>query len=117
MDIPLLKGDSVEELLDIILKALNDLVEYELAVILKLQDRQTLAVQKASGPLSNKEIEHLKIDLSSRRDIADMITRREPYLFPEEEDHVDTYQEVLDMPDGHSCLVAPFISKRLPWEC
>ena len=114
MDFPLLKGDSVEELLDIILKALNDLVEYELAVILKLKNKETLTVQKARGPLSSEEIEHFQINLASRRDIADMIARREPYLFPEEEDHVDTYQEILDMPEGHSCLVAPLYFKETP---
>ncbi|MFW5826221.1 MAG: sigma 54-interacting transcriptional regulator [bacterium] len=94
-------------ILELILTALNDIVEFELAVILKLIDDRTLRVQQAMGPLYTDVLSTFQIDLRGRGDIARILERSDPYLFDEEEEHIDTYDEVLDLPAGHSCLVAP----------
>lgn len=105
---------SDERLLDLILTALQDLVEYDLAVILRLHDGNRLVVEKALGPLVNADIGNYQIDLSSRRDIAQIISHDEPYLFDEDEVHEDTYEEILELPEGHSCLVAPLHFQDTP---
>ncbi len=96
-----------EEVLDLILKAVEDLVEFELAVILKLDPDDYLTVQKASGPLSDSRLENYRIDLRQRRDLSKIMNVNEPFLFDETKEHLDTYEEILNLPDGHSCLVAP----------
>ncbi len=103
----LLLESPAEEFLQIILNALKDLVDYELAVILKFRDATTLDVQKADGPLLNEKIARFSIDLENRKDLAELINRKQPYVFPEDQDHVDTYEEILDLPEGHSCMIAP----------
>ena len=102
-----------DEVLDLILKAVEDLIEFELAVILKLDD-DVLTVQKSSGPLANSRLENFRIDLRQRRDISRIISEDEPYLFDESKNHQDTYEEILDLPDGHSCLVAPLYVSGSP---
>ncbi len=106
--------NSTEKVLDLILEAVNDLVDFELAVILKLYDQERLVVQKASGPLVNENLGSFQINLRQRRDIARLLSVNEPYLFDEHEEHVDTYAEVLDMPEEHSCLVAPLYVQDQP---
>ena len=103
----MIKEEKNEDLLELILSALNELVDFELAVILKVQDRDTLAVKKAMGPLSTEALSGYIISLNERNDIAELMKGGEPYLFPEDEAHTDTYEEILDLPDGHSCLVSP----------
>ncbi len=107
MENPSIFKNTAEELLQIILNALKELVDYELAVILKFSNQRTLAVQKADGPLFNETIAHFSINLEDRKDLAELISRKEPYLFPVDEKHMDTYEEILDLPDGHSCMIAP----------
>jgi len=105
MDTPVpVNQDSV---LDLILTALNDIVDYELAVILKKTDDSTLSVQKARGPLKTDNLEGYEISLEKKRDLQAKLNIPEPYLFGEHEDHEDTYHEILDLPSGHSCLVSP----------
>ncbi len=98
---------KAEEFLDLILKALSDLVDYELAVILKMQSSTVLAVQKARGRLLPEKLSDYSISLNERSDIALLMKGNEPYLFREDEEHEDTYAEILDLPEGHSCLVSP----------
>jgi len=96
-----------KNILELILTALNEIVEFELAVILKLSDDNVLRVQQAMGPLYTDGLSGFQIDLGKRVDIAQILKGQAPYLFDETEEHADTYQEILDLPDGHSCLVAP----------
>lgn len=105
---------STDALLDLILTAVNDLVDFELAVILKLHEDKQLQVEKAKGPLFSNEISNYSIDLNQRTDIARIISINEPYLFKDDEEHTDTYDEILQLPDGHSCLVAPLYVKESP---
>ncbi len=103
-----------EQILHLILEALSNVVEYDLAVILKLLDEDTLAVEQARGRLSSPDLRNYRIDLRKRNDIATIIHKQEPVLFPEESTHIDTYHEVIDLPNGHSCMVAPLHIQGTP---
>ncbi len=98
---------SPERTMELILEALRELIDYELAVVLGLEGADKLRVRKAVGPLYTQRLEGFSISLEKRRDLAGIISSREPHLFREEEEHLDTYYEVLDLPEGHSCLVSP----------
>ena len=106
--------NSTEKVLELILEAVNDLVDFELAVILKLFDEERLVVQKARGPLVNERLSDFQINLRQRKDIARLLSVNEPYLFGEQEEHVDTYADILDLPGEHSCLVAPLYVQNQP---
>jgi transcriptional regulator with GAF, ATPase, and Fis domain len=103
----LLATNSADKVLELILTALRDLIQYDLAVILKLTEGNTLRVQKAQGPLVNERIKDLHIDLNQRSDLANIIRYDQPYLFSDQIVHEDTYKSVLELPENHSCLVAP----------
>ena len=96
-----------EHLLELILHALSDLIDYELAVVLGLDESGALRVRKAAGPLVTDRLAHHTIDLHERRDLARILDRGLPKLFAEDESHIDSYEGVLDLPHGHSCLLAP----------
>ena len=114
MDRQLFSPGSADKVLELILTALRDLVDYELAVILKFTGTNTLTVQKAQGPLVNERIKNFSIDLSHRRDLARIIRFDQPHLFNEAEEHEDTYEELLELPEEHSCLVAPLHIQDTP---
>ncbi|MDC7226520.1 MAG: sigma 54-interacting transcriptional regulator, partial [Spirochaetales bacterium] len=103
-----------EEILELILEGLNDLVDFELAVILKIRGKDRLEVQKAVGPLRSERLTDFAISLAERKDIAALMDAGKPYLFNEDEEHVDTYAEILEMPEGHSCLVSPLTFEDQP---
>ncbi len=96
-----------EQILHLILEALNNVVEYDLAVILKLVDKDTLTVEYAQGNLSFSGLEAYQIDLKKRLDIAALIQKQQPVLFASEESHIDTYHDILDLPVDHSCMFVP----------
>lgn len=98
---------SPERTMELILEALRELIDYELAVVLGLDGADHLRVRKAVGPLYTERLDGFSISLEKRRDLADILSARVPHLFREEEQHLDTYYEVLDLPEGHSCLVSP----------
>ena len=114
MDRHLFFPGSADKILGLILTALRDLVDYDLAVILKITGANTLAVQKAQGRLVSEQIEGFSIDLNRRRDLAHILSVDKPYLFNEQEEHEDTYEDLLDLPEDHSCLVAPLYFQETP---
>ncbi len=100
-------GINPEKVLEIILESLYKLVDYELAVVMGVSDEKILKVLKADGPLYISALDRFEISLSKRTDIAGLIEKGKTHLFSEEEEHLDTYYELLEMPDNHSCLVSP----------
>ncbi len=114
MDLKHMQLLKPEHTLDMILEALEDLVQYELAVVLTYDGSDTLAVSKVKGELYTPELEDYRISLKEREDLARIISRQRTYLFGEDEQHLDTYYDVLEMPDHHSCLVSPlFVQDEL----
>jgi transcriptional regulator with GAF, ATPase, and Fis domain len=106
-------GESImmdsSRVLEIVLQALRELVEYDLAVILKYDGKQNLRVIKALGPLATRTLNNYSISLDERPDLAAVIFQKRAHLFNPEENHVDTYAEILDFPEQHSCLVSPLM--------
>ena len=96
-----------ERTLELVLEAVSELVEYELAVVLGLDPDHTLRVRKAAGPLKTDSLSGFTISLDERNDIARILSEGKPRLFAADEEHIDTYDEILDLPAGHSCMVAP----------
>jgi transcriptional regulator with GAF, ATPase, and Fis domain len=62
------------------------------------------------GPLAGPRLASYSISLDARPDLAELLDSGRPKLFAEDEAHLDTYAEVLDLPDGHSCLAAPIVA-------
>ena len=108
-----MNGESIimdsSRLLETILQALRELVEYELAVILKYDGNQNLHVIKALGPLANRALSSYVLSLEDRPDLAAVIFKKRAHLFSPDEAHVDTYADILELPDQHSCLVSPLM--------
>lgn len=102
------------QVMEIILDALRELIDYELAVVLRYEPPDRLTVQKAMGALSTSQLEHLVISLDKRPDLASILANGRPRLFGEDEPHLDTYYEILDLPHGHSCLVTPLVLDDKP---
>ncbi len=100
--------------MDLILDVLKNMVEYELAVVLSIEDNSTLKVRRAKGSLYTPKLDNFELSLEYRKDLKKIIDNKTTYLFREDEQHIDTYSEILDMPDGHSCLVSPLYIQDTP---
>jgi transcriptional regulator with GAF, ATPase, and Fis domain len=98
---------SPEKTLEIVLESIGELVDYELAVVLGYEGQGRLVVRKARGKLASPRLDSYSISLQERPDLAKLLDAGVPKLFAPEERHVDTYAEVLDLPERHSCLFSP----------
>lgn len=58
-----------EYTMDLILDVLKNLVEYELAVVLSIEDDNILRVRKAKGPLYTSRLDNFELSLSYRKDL------------------------------------------------
>lgn len=94
-------------MLTIILEALGSLLEYELAVVLGLEQRERLVVRKASGPLAHSRFLDFSVSLSSRPDLEEILRSGKAHVFHTDEAFVDLYSTLVDLPPGHSCLAIP----------
>ncbi len=103
-----------EKTTDIVLKAIRELIEYELAVVLSYEENGRLKVRKAAGPAATRDLDRFSFSLSERRDIAAIVQGKQPYLFHKDEIHQDTYTGIIDFPADHSCMVAPlYLDEKL----
>jgi transcriptional regulator with GAF, ATPase, and Fis domain len=103
-----------EKTMDIVLRAIRELIEYELAVVLSCEADGSLKVRKAAGPAATRDLDDLTLSLNERRDIAAIVQGKQPYLFHKDEIHEDTYAGIIDFPADHSCMVAPlYLDEKL----
>ncbi len=95
--------------MDILLDAIQEIVPYELAVILSREGDDKLKVRYAKGPLVTDGIYNFEIDLKKRMDIRDVLISGNVKLVEESNDphYEDTYKGVIELPLGHSCMLAP----------
>lgn len=95
--------------MDIVLDAIQEVIPYELAVILSKESNNNLKVRYCKGPLTNDKLKEYEIPLSERPDLAEVLEIGNVKLVEEEEheDHKDTYEGVVTLPAGHSCMLAP----------
>ncbi len=98
-----------EATMDIVLEAIQEVIPYELAVILSKEENNKLKVRHTKGVLTNENLNRYEIPLSSRPDLEEVLQDGQVKLVDEDvhKNHLDTYEEVLEMPAGHSCMLAP----------
>lgn len=98
-----------QQTMETVLEAIKEVIPYDLAVIMSKEENDHLKVRYASGPLKNEKLMQFEIELDDRPDISRALELGEVRLVEETEDpdHHDTYDGVLDLPLGHSCMLAP----------
>jgi transcriptional regulator with GAF, ATPase, and Fis domain len=99
---------DLNEVLEQALAALREVVPYDLAAVFRLDD-QRLRVVAASGPLDGPAVRAHSLELARFPTIRRALETRRPIPL-EAHDHAgegDPYDGVLDLPEGHSCMVVP----------
>ena len=107
---------SLEDVLSRALESLQDLVPHDLAAVLAL-DGNELQVRAARGRLDSPAVRAHRIGLQDHPTIRRALELRRPVVL-QEHDHAgpekDPYHGIVDLPDGHSCLVVPLYSADRP---
>ncbi len=96
--------------LETIAGALQRAVDADLAAILCEEHSGQLRVLAASGPLASPRFLSLLVDPTTRPTLQAALSQRGPVVLDEahqEHHEPDTYEEILELPGDHSCLVAP----------
>ena len=103
---------ALGEVLDRALLALADLLPYDLAAVLELEGTQ-LNVRAARGRLADSKVRAHRLDLAEYPTIRRALELRRPIALTHEH-HAspegDPYDAVLDLPDGHACMVVPLFA-------
>jgi len=99
---------ETDEVLQSILKGLEQLVVFDAAAIFALQDDHTFALEAARGVLAVEEAVGQSWPMTHSRRLRKLAEARQALIFgPEEE--LDAYHRILDFPSHHSCLGAPIL--------
>ncbi|MEW6507705.1 MAG: sigma 54-interacting transcriptional regulator [Bacteroidota bacterium] len=100
---------SPQRTMEIVLDTINEIIPYEMAVILSKETGNNLKVRYARGPLVPEGIINFEIPLKNRPDLEEVMNIGKVKLVEEtvDENHHDTYEGVVDLPPGHSCMLAP----------
>ena len=100
---------SPHRTMGIVLDAINEIIPYELAVILSKEPDDSLKVRFARGPLATDKLKDFQIALKTHPDISKVMDIGKVKLVEEtkDPDHHDTYEGFVYMPTGHSCMLAP----------
>jgi len=100
---------SPQRTMEIVLDAINEFIPYEMAVILSKESDDNLKVRYARGPLVTESIRQFEIPLKNRPDLQEVLNIGKVKLVEEthDENHHDTYEGAVDLPTGHSCMLAP----------
>ena len=103
------EGDGVDELLRRGLDWLTRIAPYDLATVFVLEGSKLVA-RAARGPLADARIKDHSLALADFPTIREALETRRARAFTEA-DHAhgdgDPFDGVLDLPHGHSCMVAP----------
>ncbi len=102
----------VDDLIMNSLEYLAEVIPYDLAAVLEISG-DFLKVRVARGPLARKEILNHRLALSDFPTIRRVLESRRARILTEN-DHAgeegDPYHGILDLPDGHSCMVVPLFA-------
>jgi transcriptional regulator with GAF, ATPase, and Fis domain len=100
---------SPNRTMGIVLDAINEIIPYELAVILSKEADDSLKVRFARGPLATDNLKDFQIELKTHPDISEVMDIGKVKLVEETKNpgHHDTYEGFVYMPTGHSCMLAP----------
>ena len=106
---------AVDEVLRRSLDALLPLIPYDLAAVLALEGDH-LSVRAATGTLASPRVRRHHLQLSAFPTLRRALETRRPVAMLENHhasEEGDPYDGVLDLPDGHSCMVVPlFVGDR-----
>ena len=104
-------GEEPERMVAHAFERLGQLVPYDLATVL-LREGDALRVAHAVGPLASPQLVEALIPVRGNLRLVNALkARSRPATFEEEDPGEDTFQGLLTMPHGHSCLVAPLRSQ------
>lgn len=108
--IPALSEDgALDELLRRGLDWLGRLAPYDVATLFLLEGGELVA-RAARGPLADERVRRHRLELSRFPSIREALDLRRARIL-EERDHArgegDPFDGVLDLPDGHACMVVP----------
>ncbi len=95
------------------LDALADLIPYDLAAVLELHGER-LSVRVARGKLANTSVSQHQISLGEFPTVRRSLESRRPIALLEHHhssDEGDPYRGVVDLEDGHSCMVVPLFAR------
>ncbi len=107
---PALSEDgTLDELLRRGLDWLGRLAPYDVATLFLLEGGELVA-RAARGPLADERVRHHRLALARFPSIREALDLRRARIL-EERDHAhgegDPFDGVLDLPDGHACMVVP----------
>ena len=101
--------EAVEDLFRRGLDWLGRIAPYDLATLFLLEGKKLVA-RAARGPLASDKVRHHELSLSDFPTIREALETRRARAYTED-DHAhgdgDPFHGVLDLPDGHSCMVVP----------
>ena len=107
---------EVDELLRVALEALSKHVEYDLATLMELREDE-LRVRIACGSLASDQVLSHRLRLSEYPGIRTLLGAETARAFTEH-DHAygdgDAFDGVINLPYGHSCMVAPLSVRGQP---
>ena len=116
-NVALLAGSAVDVDLTLgtALEALAEIIPYDLAAVLELRDHR-LVVRCARGTFADARVRAHVIDLANAPELTAAIASGRPRIFTEEEHDLarggegDPYHGIVELPHGHSCMVAPLVA-------
>ena len=104
-------GEEPERMVAHAFERLGQLVPYDLATVL-LREGDSLRVAHAVGPLATPQLAEALIPVRGNLRLQNALkARSRPATFEEDDPGEDTFHGLLELPHGHSCLVAPLRSK------
>jgi transcriptional regulator with GAF, ATPase, and Fis domain len=104
-------GDSPDRMVAHAFERLGRLVSFDLATVL-LKEGDHLRVAYALGPLATAQLSAALIPVRGNLRLQNALkARSKPATFEEDDPGEDTFHGLLEMPHGHSCLVAPLRSQ------
>ncbi len=104
--------DALDDVLERALHSLRSVVPYDLAALYELRNER-LEVRAAVGPLASDDVRQHVLELAQFPTVRRALETRQPIPLAEH-DHAgtegDPYRGVLELPDGHSCMVVPLFA-------
>jgi transcriptional regulator with GAF, ATPase, and Fis domain len=104
-------GEEPDRMVTHAFERLGQLVPFDLATVL-LREGDGLRVAHAIGPLATPQLSEARIQVRGNLRLQNALkARSKPATFEEDDPGEDTFHGLLEMPHGHSCLVAPLRSQ------